>query len=308
MSAGSMWPTILLLGCQGQIGWELRRTLSPLGNVTALDRPRLQFERPASLRQEVRELKPDLIVNAAAYTAVDQAEEQEALAMAVNAEAPAVLAQEALRLGAVLVHYSTDYVFDGAKDSPYSEEDAPAPLNAYGRSKLAGDQAVAATGCDHLILRTAWVYGQRGENFVRKVVRLAQQRRVLHVVDDQVGAPTWCRSVAEATALMLARGPSAVRERKGLYHLTAGGQTSWYGFARAVFAALAGCSGLQAELVPVSSQHYPAAARRPPYSVLSNRKVERCFGLQLPPWEEELAMALEAVPLEAWLAPAPDSR
>ncbi|MCR4399295.1 MAG: dTDP-4-dehydrorhamnose reductase [Syntrophomonadaceae bacterium] len=306
MSAGSMWPTILLLGCHGQIGWELRRTLSPLGNVTALDRPRLQFERPASLRQEVRGVKPDLIVNAAAYTAVDQAEEQEALAMAVNAEAPAVLAEEALRLGAVLVHYSTDYVFDGAKDSPYTEEDVPAPLNAYGRSKLAGDQAIAAAGCDYLILRTAWVYGQRGENFVRKVVRLAQQRRVLHIVYDQVGAPTWCRSVAEATALMLARGPSAVRERKGLYHLTAGGQTSWYGFATAVFAALAGSSGLHAELVPVSSQHYPAAARRPAYSVLSNRKVVRCFGLQLPSWEEGLALALESAP-EGWLWTAPDS-
>ena len=221
---------ILLTGRNGQVGWELERTLAPLGEVLAFDRKGFDLAEPDEICHSLRELKPDIIVNAAAYTAVDRAEAESDMAMAINATAPGIMAEEARRLGALLVHYSTDYVFDGAKSAPYTEEDATGPVNTYGRSKLAGERAIWESGCRHLIFRTSWVYGTRGGNFLRTILRLAAERDELRVVDDQIGAPTWCRMIAEASSLALARPDVPV----GLYHLAGSGETSWFGFARAI--------------------------------------------------------------------------
>ena len=226
-----LWPRILLTGKNGQVGWELQRTLAPLGEVVVLDRRQLDLSDPDQIRERVREISPDLIVNAAAYTAVDRAEAEPEPAMAVNGTAPGLLAEEAKRIGAAIIHYSTDYVFDGAKTTPYTEEDAPNPLNVYGRTKLAGEQAVQAAGVPHLILRTSWVYGMRGKNFLLTILRLAREREELKIVDDQIGAPTWSRTIAEATAQILTSGAWPVSGASGIYHLTASGSTSWYGFA-----------------------------------------------------------------------------
>jgi dTDP-4-dehydrorhamnose reductase len=219
---------ILLTGATGQVGWELRKTLAPLGEVKAFDRFGLDLADPPPLVATVRALQPAVIVNAGAYTAVDKAESERDQAFAVNARAPRVLAEEAKRIGALLVHYSTDYVFDGGKAMAYAESDLPHPINAYGESKLAGEQAIATSGCRHLILRTSWVYGPRGRNFYLGMLRLAKERPELKVVDDQVGAPTSSLEIARATALLIGRGA------EGLYHMTAAGSTTWCGFARAI--------------------------------------------------------------------------
>ncbi|MDK9726405.1 MAG: dTDP-4-dehydrorhamnose reductase [Sterolibacteriaceae bacterium MAG5] len=275
---------ILLTGRCGQVGWELERSLSPLGQVFACDHAALDLTNPDRIRERVRELKPDLVVNAAAYTAVDQAETEPELALAVNGIAPGVLAEEAKRLGALLVHYSTDYVFDGTKPAPYTEADIPNPINVYGRSKLAGEQAIREVGGEHLILRTSWVYGLRGRNFLLTMMRLAAERPLLRVVADQVGAPTWCRSIAETTAALLARGDGP----RGLFHLAAGGETSWHGFAAAIVAAL----GATATVERIATDDYPLPARRPANSRLDCAQLRK-LDIALPAWESQLALCLD---------------
>lgn len=289
---------LLLFGADGQVGWELRRSLMPLGAVAALARKDCDLSRPERAGEAVRAFAPDVIVNAAAYTAVDRAEDEEDLAMTVNARAVGVMAEEARRHGALFVHYSTDYVFSGDKQAPYSEDDAPAPVNAYGRSKLAGETAIAQSGCAHVVLRTSWVYAARGHNFMNTILRLARERDELSIVADQTGAPTWARNIADATALVVAQ---AVRDRlagtfsSGVFHLTAAGATSWYGFAQAILenaARVEGQSGARPRLVPVTTGNYPAKARRPCNSVLCNRRVAERYHIVMPDWAEALRLCL----------------
>jgi dTDP-4-dehydrorhamnose reductase len=270
---------ILLTGANGQVGWELRRTLAPLGELEAHGRAELDLRDAGRMREAVRASNADVIVNAAAYTAVDKAESEREAAFAVNAAAPGVLAEEAKRSGALLVHYSTDYVFDGAKPAPYVEEDEPNPINVYGASKLAGERAIAASGCRYLILRTSWVYGPRGANFYLTMLRLARERPELRVVDDQVGAPTSSLAIARATAQLLRPGAH------GLYHLSAAGRTSWCGFARAIL----GRAGIATPVVAIRTEDYPAPARRPRNSRLDCSRLRADFGVVLAPWEEGLA-------------------
>jgi len=286
---------ILLLGKNGQVGWELQRTLAPLGNVVALDQEELDLIRVGDIRSTVRELKPDIIVNAAAYTAVDKAESEPNLAVAINGDAPGVLAEEAKKLRALLVHYSTDYVFDGTKDTPYTEEDIPNPLNVYGKTKLAGEQAIRAVDGNYLIFRTSWVYGTRGQNFFLTMLRLAREREEIRVVDDQIGAPTWCRMIAESTALILAQGINReegfngyFEERKGIYHMTAGGQTSWYGFAERIFESTPDSYRKLKRLIPIVSREYPTAAIRPMRSILNNKKTEETYWIRICNWNSFL--------------------
>ena len=284
---------ILLAGGNGQVGWELRRALAPLGEVIAPRRDELDLVEADQVRQRVRAIAPQAIVNAAAYTAVDRAESEAELARAINAIAPGVLAEEAKRLDAVLVHYSTDYVFDGTKADPYVESDPPNPLSVYGRTKLEGERAIGASGCRHLTLRTSWVYGARGSNFLLTMLRLAHERRQLKIVDDQIGAPTWCREIANATAALLSVDLAAVGS-DGLYHLTASGATSWFGFAEAIFASPAmarlGITPPELEAIPTSG--YPTPARRPANSRLACGRLERRAGIRLGPWDTALGRCL----------------
>lgn len=275
---------ILLTGRRGQVGWELERSLSPLGAVVGCDHAALDLADPDRIRALLRELRPAVVVNAAAYTAVDKAETETEQAFAINGSAPGVLAEEAKRLGALLVHYSTDYVFDGTKAAPYTEADTPNPLNTYGRSKLAGEQAIRQVDGEYLILRTSWVYGLRGNNFLRTIMRLAETRPLLRVVGDQVGAPTWCRSIAETTAALLARNDGP----RGLFHLTAGGETSWHGFASAIVAALPSTATVER----IATVDYPLPARRPANSRLDCARL-RELGIALPSWESQLALCLD---------------
>jgi len=283
--------TILLTGAQGQLGRELARSLLPLGQVVALDRSALDLSDLDRVRTVVRALRPRLIINAAAYTAVDQAETEHELAWRVNAEAPAVLAHEAGRLKAPLVHFSSDYVFDGNKPTPYLEDDPAHPLNVYGSSKLAGEQAIAAAGIDYLLIRTSWLYARQGKNFLTTIERLARERGTLRVVADQVGAPTWTRTVADATAGVLALAQAAGApwwaDHGGLYHLSAQGATSWHGFAQAIVQA----SGTPCSMEAIPTSAYPLPARRPLNSVLSSAKWMAHFG-PLPAWDVELARCL----------------
>ena len=285
---------VLITGANGQVGWELQRALAPLGEVVALGHAQLDLANADAIRQVLRHAAPDLIVNAAAYTAVDRAEQEQDLAQAINGIAPGILAEEAQRLNAALVHYSTDYVFDGSKGAPYEEIDATNPQSVYGASKLAGEKAIAAVNCAHLILRTSWVYGARGKNFLLTMQRLAGERDELRVVDDQIGAPTWSRMLAEATALMLGQClhkdsvTDRLRDKGGLFHLSAGGQTSWFGFAGAIVQTLEAppC------MTPIATSEYPLPAARPAYSVLANDKVARHFGVVLPDWRQSLSLCL----------------
>ncbi|MGH8687199.1 MAG: dTDP-4-dehydrorhamnose reductase [Burkholderiales bacterium] len=276
---------LLLTGATGQVGWELRQTLAPMGEVRVFDRYGLDLADAPPLAAAVRALQPDIIVNAAAYTAVDKAESERDLAFAVNATAPRVLAEEANRIGAMLVHYSTDYVFAGDKASPYIESDPPRPISVYGESKLAGEQAIQASGCRHLILRTSWVYGPRGKNFFLTMRRLAKDRPELRVVDDQVGAPTSSLAIARATPQLLAKGAH------GLYHMTAGGETSWCGFARAILKG----AGLATPVVAIRTEDYPTPARRPRSSRLDCSKLRNDTGLALESWEVQLTEVTSAL-------------
>jgi dTDP-4-dehydrorhamnose reductase len=291
---------ILLLGSDGQVGWELQRALAPLGEIVALDRADEgglcgDLARPEPLAATVRSLRPDAIVNAAAYTAVDRAESEPELATLVNATAVGVLANEAMALGAWLVHYSTDYVFDGSGNRPRDENAPTAPLNAYGRSKLEGEALIRASGCRHLILRTSWVYAARGANFLRTMLRLATERERLAVIDDQIGAPTGAELIADVTAHAL-RAALAQPALGGLYHLAAAGETSWHGYARfAIEAARSRGHPVKvpsSAIEPIPTSAYPTPAARPLNSRLATGRLQSAFRLTLPPWQRGVERAL----------------
>ena len=282
---------ILLLGKNGQVGWELQRSLSVLGELVALDRhstPCGDLSQPEALAQTVRALRPDVIVNAAAHTAVDKAESEADLARTLNATAPALLAQAALDTGAWLVHYSTDYVFDGSGTRAWQEDDATGPLGVYGQTKREGELAIVASGCQHLIFRTSWVYAARGGNFAKTMLRLAQERERLTVIEDQQGAPTGADLIADVTAHAL-RAAVQNPELGGLYHLVAGGETTWHGYASHVIARARelrpDAAWKVAEIAPVPTSAFPTPAARPLNSRLNTQKLQQAFGLHLPHWQ-----------------------
>lgn len=293
---------LLVTGRTGQVGWELARSLMPLGDVILVDRTHCDFSRPQTLAPLIRDCRPDVIVNAAAYTAVDKAEQEEALATTINGTAAGVLANEARKAGALLVHYSTDYVFDGTKPSPYVEDDAPNPLNAYGRSKLAGENAIRESNCDHVILRTSWVYAARGHNFVRTMLRLARERDELNIVADQIGAPTCARVIADATAHIVRhvqRDRALANFASATCHLTAAGATSWHGFAQSIVQA-AVRNGLIPDtrtivINPITTSAYPLPAIRPANSRLHCAQVQQRFGIALTDWPQALERVVEAL-------------
>jgi dTDP-4-dehydrorhamnose reductase len=294
---------ILLFGCNGQVGWELQRSLAPLGELVALDRTGAaglcgDLSDPAGVARTVRELRPDAVVNAAAYTAVDKAESEQDLARIVNAAAPGALAEAAREVGAALVHYSTDYVFDGSGSRPWRETDATGPLSVYGRTKLEGEQRIAAVLPRHLVLRTSWVYGPRGGNFARTMLRLAREREELKVVDDQLGAPTGADLLADVTAHAL-RALLAGSGAPGVYHVAAAGETSWHGYARFVVArAQQAGQVLKAapeRVLPIPSSAFPTPARRPHNSRLDTSRFRTAFGLALPSWEQGVARLLQEI-------------
>ncbi|MCG7864821.1 MAG: dTDP-4-dehydrorhamnose reductase [Candidatus Thiodiazotropha taylori] len=290
-------PKILLIGCDGQVGWELQRSLAVLADVTATSLCgsygyALDLLDPDAVNKAVAETGPDYIVNAAAHTAVDKAESEVALSKKLNADAPAQLARLAAEHNAAFIHYSTDFVFDGESERPYREEDPTAPLGVYGETKLEGEQRVLATDAAALVFRTSWVYGNHGHNFMKTMLRLFRERDELKVVDDQIGAPTWSRMIAEATAQIIGQlhaGVAKADELKGLYHLTNSGTTSWYGFAREILE----LSGESCSLMPITTQEYPTPARRPAYSVLDNSKLNQVFSLSMPDWSSSLKRCME---------------
>ncbi|HEV2134064.1 MAG TPA: dTDP-4-dehydrorhamnose reductase [Terracidiphilus sp.] len=286
-------PRVLLLGSTGQVGRELQTCFADFGELTCADRGAADLSRPEEVRNLVRRMAPQVILNAAAYTAVDRAESEPALAMTINGDAPRVLAEEALRAGALLVHYSTDYVFDGSKQEPWTETDLPHPLNQYGAGKLAGERAILSSGCKHLVFRTSWVYGPHGQNFLFTMLRLARERDRLTIVNDQFGAPTSSIEIAAATRKIVA-GVLEGRfgEEKnwaGIYHMTCADSTTWYGFAQAIFARAGDLlGGKTPELSPIASSEYPTPARRPRNSVLSNERLHEKFGVRLASWQSAL--------------------
>jgi len=287
---------ILVTGALGQVGWELQRSLAGLGEITAIDLADLDLTDASAVRAFIRELRPDVLVNPAAYTAVDKAESQPELAMAVNGVAPGIMAEELAKLGGLMIHYSTDYVFDGTKPTPWVEDDIPNPLSVYGRTKLAGEQAVQAAGGAHVILRTSWVYGRRGGNFMLTMIRLAKERDELRVVADQHGAPTWCRTLAEGTAEIVRGSWAAVdanqrasRMASGVYHFTNGGATTWQGFAQAIIAKAPELSDRRhVKVAPIATADYPLPARRPANSLLDNSRLALTFGIRQVSWEQAL--------------------
>ena len=284
---------ILITGKTGQVGYELERSLQGLGEIIALDRSQMDLADLDQVRDVIRRVKPTLIVNPAAYTAVDKAESEPELALRINGVAPGVMAEEAKKLGAAMIHYSTDYVFDGSKDGPYVETDPTCPINVYGSSKLAGEQAIQAAGIAHLILRTSWVYSTHGKNFLLTMLRLAKEREELSIVSDQFGAPTWSRTIADTTAHIVAQSLTASDQqawwqaRSGLYHLTAQGQTSWFGFTEAIMAHPSITK--KPRLKPILAQDYPVPAKRPINSVLSSQRLMDTF-CRIPDWEDALRL------------------
>lgn len=303
---------ILLFGANGQVGWELRRSLAPLGQVNAFDRQEADFVNPDRLREIIQEYSPDVIVNAAAYTAVDKAEENPDMAYQVNAEAVAILGDEARRLNAWLIHYSTDYVFDGTKNGPYLESDQPNPLSVYGKTKLQGEVAICESGCKYLIFRTSWVYSAHGSNFAKTIFRLANERDALNIVADQVGAPTSAELIADITALALYRlicvantvqpteaGPFFPEQAIGIYHLTPMGETSWYGFAKCLLSE-AQERGMDlrigpVDIHPITTAEYPVPAVRPANSRLNSNKLTEVFGVTLPHWQTSIGRLVTAL-------------
>lgn len=289
-------PEILLIGADGQVGWELQRTLASLGNLTRATlngrwERALNLASAESIASVLRETQPDIVINAAAYTAVDKAETEYELAQSINGDAPGLLGRLLAERRVPVLHYSTDFVFSGQSDQPYREEDEPSPLNAYGATKLDGENQLLDSGAPALILRTSWVYGRYGQNFLLTMQRLLREREELKVVDDQIGAPTWSRLLAEVSAQLIYRvltGDIDLERQSGVYQVTGGGQTSWWGFAKAIQQA----SGAECRLLPIPSLDYPSPAKRPAYSVLDNGKLLETFGLALPHWETSLAMCL----------------
>jgi dTDP-4-dehydrorhamnose reductase len=292
----------MLTGANGQVGWELARSLMPLGEVVALDRAQCDLSRPDTIAGIIQEIKPDVIVNAAAYTAVDKAEEEEELATTINGTAVGVLAEEAKKHKSLLVHYSTDYVFDGTKSTPYTEEDIPNPINAYGRSKLVGEKAIVQSGCDYLILRTTWVYAARGNNFLKSMLRLAQEREELRIVADQYGAPTWARNIADMTSHLLAIEQQERQVDKFLsdtYHLCASGKTTWHGFANAIIESArkhASVGSIKTERVlPIATEDYPLPAPRPINSQMDSSFLTTRFGVSIPEWRHAIELCIDEV-------------
>jgi len=284
---------ILLFGKNGQLGWELQRTLAPLGAITALDFEDLDLGDPALLRRWIQDVRPEVVVNAAAYTNVDAAESEPDKAFAINAAAPQIMAQETRAMNAALIHYSTDYVFDGTKGAPYVEDDVPHPVNVYGESKLAGEQAVQAMGSSFLIFRTAWLYSMRGDNFVTKVLSWARKHEVLHIVDDQIANPTWARTLAQLTAHILIRGTDYVAEHRGLYHLAGDGYASRYDWAQEILKLDPKPEEHMAEEVRrASTSDIPTPAKRPRFSALDCGLCTQIFGVTAPAWAHELKLAL----------------
>ena len=283
---------MLVLGRNGQVGTALTQSLQGLGELITLDRAQLDLANQDAIRTALRELQPQMIINAAAYTAVDAAESDEATAFQINAEAPRVIAEESERLGATLIHYSTDYVFDGGKQGAWLEDDATAPLSVYGRSKLAGEQAISDVGGTHLILRTSWVYGLHGKNFLLTMLKLAETRDELAIVDDQIGAPTWAVTIADATAAIIRDSgePAQLAALSGVYHLCAGGHTSWFGFAEAIFAHAS--VQRKPKLRPITTAEYPTPAKRPANSMLNTDKFRHTFG-DLPAWDDALQNCMQ---------------
>ncbi|MFY7956209.1 MAG: dTDP-4-dehydrorhamnose reductase [Burkholderiaceae bacterium] len=283
---------ILVLGRSGQVGTALTQSLQGLGELIALDRAQLDLTNPDAIRTTLREIQPQIVINAAAYTAVDAAESDQAMAFQINAVAPRVMAEESERLGAALIHYSTDYVFDGGKQGAWIEDDATAPLSVYGHSKLAGEQAITDVGGTHLILRTSWVYGLHGKNFLLTMLKLAESRDSLAIVDDQIGAPTWALTIADATSAIIrdAGEPAQLAALSGIYHLCAGGHTSWFGFAQAIFSHAS--VQRKPQLRPITTAEYPTPAQRPHNSILNTDKFRRSFG-DLPTWDDALQTCLQ---------------
>jgi dTDP-4-dehydrorhamnose reductase len=298
VSKAEAFTRVLLIGGEGQIGSALTRLLPqafPQATFQVTTQDRVDFTQPETLVRSVREFTPDLIINAAAYTAVDRAEREPALAQQINGVAPGILAEEAKRCGATLVHYSTDYVFDGNKRTPYIESDAAHPLNEYGLSKRAGEIAIQQSGACALILRTSWVYGLAGNNFLLTMRRLANERDELRIVNDQIGVPNNSEALAAATVQLVAQGKTHLRERAGLYHLSATGETSWFGFARAIFAAetaIIATGSKRPRLIPITTAEYPLPATRPAYGVLSSEKLQQTFDITLPSWQTMLQACL----------------
>lgn len=292
---------ILITGRNGQVGWELQRAFAASVEVIAIDAEEMDLAEPEAIRRFVRETRPNLIINPAAYTAVDKAESEPDLAMAINGIAPGVLAEEALKLDATLVHYSTDYVFDGEKSTPYTEDDVPNPQSVYGKTKFAGEQAVRASGCKHLILRTSWVYGVHGSNFIKTMLRLARERDELRIVADQFGAPTWARDLASMTvnALIAWEMCDWSEELGGLYHLTAGGRTNWHQYAEEVVRLArqydTALAAKPLNIHPIATHEYPLPAKRPVNSVLANDKIRETFGIVLPPWQDSLSECVRLI-------------
>jgi dTDP-4-dehydrorhamnose reductase len=287
---------ILLLGNTGQLGWELNRTLITLGDLVALDYPEIDMANPQSIRTVVRKYQPNLIVNATAYTDVDKAESEPELAMAINGSGPGILAEEAQRLGGALIHYSTDYVFDGTKGDPYTEEDQPNPLNVYGETKLAGEQAVQTVGGAYLIFRTSWVYSLRRPCFVTKVLEWARKHETLRIVDDQISSPTWARSLAEATAQVIAQGIGEpipyIEAKSGLYHLSGNGSCSRFEWAEAILKLDPYLHDqITIQVLPAKSKDFKTPAKRPGYSGLDLHKFQNTFNLIPPNWKKDLLLS-----------------
>lgn len=292
-------PVILVTGKNGQVGWELQRTLFCLGKIVAVDHYEIDFSNQDSIRDVIRQIKPDVIVNAAAYTAVDKAEEEAEIAMQVNGVAPGIIAEEAKRLGALLIHYSTDYVFNGEKDSAYIESDVTDPINTYGRTKLAGEQAIQSVDAEYLILRTSWVYSARSNNFLHTILRLAQEKEELCVVNDQIGSPTWARLIAEVTSLVINQQLNDKKDGKfisGLFHLVSAGSISWYGFASEIVKFVknhqSGSYKVR-NVKPITTQDHPTLALRPNNSLLCTDRLSEHYGITLPDWKQSLRLCME---------------
>jgi len=283
---------ILISGQHGQVSSELQKRLGAIGELVVPGRDQLDLAQPEQIRRQVRRVRPDLIINAAAYTAVDKAESDAAAAFAVNAEAPGILAEEALALGIPLIHYSTDYVFDGSKTEPYNEADEPHPLGVYGKSKLAGEQAITAVQGKHLILRTSWVYSTHGHNFLLTMQRLLQEKPELRIVADQIGAPTWAGTIANSTLALIERWRAGEAGVWGTYHLTAQGETSWFGFAQAIGEALRDQGKPCANLLPITTSDYPTPTARPQNSRLDCSRLQREWGVSQPDWQTALRECL----------------
>ena len=281
-------PRILITGRNGQLGWALERAFATAGDVLSFDHDALNLADADAIRRCCDAVKPTLILNAGAYTAVDRAEQEPDLAMQINGAAPRVLSEEANRLGATLIHYSTDYVFSGDAMVPYVEEDLTAPQNIYGKTKLAGERAVCEVADHFLVFRTSWVYAARRQNFLLTMLRLAREREELRVVADQIGSPTWVQTLADVSRAAIDKD-GRLKIAEGIYHVSAGGRTSWHGFAEAIFAAIADVSRIVKRVTPITTEDFPTPAKRPVFSVLSNQKIELAMDMRVPDWQQQLA-------------------